>query len=80
MQQLKTLGSYSRRYLVDFLFWVSEECWEVAEGVTVEHYLRLLVCAGHYVPNGPEGSSLDEVDMTEPSLDHKFNEFREHRY
>lgn len=39
----------------------------MAEGVTVEHYLRLLVCAGHYVPNGPEGSSLDEVEMTQPS-------------
>jgi len=47
-------------YLVDFLLRVGEERWEVAEGVTVEHYLRLFICAGHDIPNGPQGSSLNE--------------------
>lgn len=31
----------------------------MAEGIAVEHHLGLFVCAGHYVPNSPEGSSLD---------------------
>lgn len=31
----------------------------MAESITVEHHLGLLVCPGHYVPNGPEGSGLD---------------------
>lgn len=46
-------------YLVDFLFWVCEECREVAESVTVEHNLGLFISAGHYVPNSPQSSSLD---------------------
>ena len=46
-------------YLVDFLLRVCEEGGEVAEGVTVEHHLRLFICASHYVPHGPQGSSLD---------------------
>lgn len=50
-------------HLVDFLLWVSEQGGEVAEGVTVEHHLGLFVCPGHYVPNSPQGSSLDVKRM-----------------
>lgn len=55
-------------HLVDFLLWMSEEGREVAQGVTVEHHLGLFICASHYVPNSPQGSSLDvgsEYDMTQ---------------
>lgn len=45
-------------YLVDFLLRVREECREVAESVAVEHHLGLFICASHYVPNSPQGSSL----------------------
>lgn len=45
--------------LVDFLLWMSEEGREVAEGVTVEHHLGLFISASHYVPNSPQGSSLE---------------------
>lgn len=31
----------------------------MAEGVAVEDHLRLLVCPGHYVTDGPQRSGLD---------------------
>lgn len=53
-----------RHYLVDFLLWVCEEGGEVAESFTVEHHLGLFICSSYYVPNSPQGSSLDVEQNT----------------
>lgn len=73
---LQTVGE---RYLVDFLLWVGEERREMAEGVTVEHHLGLFVCAGHNVPNSPQGSSL-HVERKRVWWWHKEDFFRNTQY
>ena len=45
-------------YLVDLLLGVCEQRWEVAEGVTVQDHLGLLVRPGHDVPHSSQSGSL----------------------
>lgn len=60
------------RYLVDFLLWVGEECRKVAEGLAVQHNLCLFICAGHNVPNSPQGGSLNMERNENTNTHHSF--------
>ena len=49
-----------RSHLVDLLLGVRQQGGEVAQGVTVQDHLGLLVCSRHDVPHGPERRRLGE--------------------
>ncbi len=57
-------------YLVDLLFGVCEESWEVTQSVTVEHHLSLFIRAGHNIPHRSQSCRLHSLKNITEATSH----------